>query len=96
MNTMRLAEIPCRIAIKGYQTLISPVMPGACRFEPTCSEYALGAITRFGVLKGGWLALVRMARCNPWGGWGFDPVPDARPACPGPASPAPASPADAR
>lgn len=62
--------------IQGYQYLISPVLPGSCRYEPTCSAYAAEAVARFGALRGGWLALRRLARCHPWGGWGYDPVPD--------------------
>lgn len=46
-----------------------------CRFQPTCSQYAIEAIERFGCLKGSWLAMKRVARCNPFGAWGYDPVP---------------------
>ena len=72
---------PAQVVLKGlvrvYQWTISPYMPGSCRFEPTCSEYAAQAITRHGAVKGGWLSLKRILRCHPWGGWGYDPVPDA-------------------
>lgn len=61
--------------IRFYQTAISPLTPPACRFTPTCSQYALEAIKKYGPLKGGWLALKRILRCNPWGGSGYDPVP---------------------
>ena len=61
--------------IKVYQWVISPILPGTCRYAPTCSEYASEAVTRHGALKGGWLALKRILRCHPWGGWGYDPVP---------------------
>jgi putative membrane protein insertion efficiency factor len=61
--------------IRGYQRTLSRVLPPACRFEPTCSEYALEAIGRHGALRGTWLALRRLARCTPWGGSGVDPVP---------------------
>jgi putative membrane protein insertion efficiency factor len=70
-----------RVLIRGYQLLISPVLhflagPAAgCRFTPTCSEYFLQAVETHGVLRGGWLGLRRLARCNPWGGQGHDPVP---------------------
>ena len=63
--------------IRLYQLAISPFVPPRCRFLPTCSEYAIDALSRHGVLVGGWLALRRLARCHPWGGWGYDPVPDA-------------------
>lgn len=74
---MKLASMLVRGLIRGYQLFISPVMPGTCRFDPTCSQYALEAVARFGAVKGGWLALRRIGRCHPWGGWGYDPVPDA-------------------
>lgn len=62
-------------AVRGYQRLISPVLPPACRYQPTCSAYALEAIERHGALRGSWLAIRRLARCTPWGGSGYDPVP---------------------
>jgi putative membrane protein insertion efficiency factor len=58
-----------------YRYCISPLTPASCRFTPTCSQYAIEAIKKHGVLKGGWLALKRIARCHPWGGNGADPVP---------------------
>ncbi len=61
--------------VRGYQLLISPIMPGSCRYQPTCSGYALEALGRHGAIKGGWLAIRRISRCHPWGGWGYDPVP---------------------
>ena len=61
--------------IRFYQVAISPWTPAACRFQPTCSSYALEAIERHGALRGGWLALRRIGRCHPWGGQGYDPVP---------------------
>ncbi len=61
--------------VRGYQLLISPVLPGSCRFYPTCSSYAIEALGHHGALKGGWLALRRITRCHPWGGSGLDPVP---------------------
>ena len=72
--------------IYGYRTLVSPFTPGSCRYAPTCSAYALEAVGRFGAVKGGWLAVRRIARCHPWGESGYDPVPDAptaRPTCRG-------------
>ena len=69
-----LAILPIRL----YQLGISPLLPPSCRFVPTCSAYAIEAITRHGLLRGGWLTLCRLARCHPWGGSGYDPVPPAR------------------
>jgi zinc transport system substrate-binding protein len=63
------------IPIRFYQGAISPFTPAACRHVPTCSEYSIEAIKKYGPLKGGWLALKRIGRCNPWGTSGFDPVP---------------------
>ncbi len=75
MRAGRMAGMVLRILIRGYQLLLSPVLPGACRFYPTCSEYATGAVARWGALRGGWLAVKRIGRCHPWGDAGFDPVP---------------------
>lgn len=61
--------------LKFYKGAISPYLPNACRFEPTCSVYAMEAITKYGALKGGWLALKRLLRCNPFCKGGYDPVP---------------------
>lgn len=61
--------------IRAYQRYISPLLPPSCRFGPTCSEYGLQAIQRFGALKGGWLTLRRVTSCHPFGQHGFDPVP---------------------
>ena len=58
-----------------YRTCISPLLPPACRYTPTCSQYAKEAIIKYGPFKGGWLAFKRILRCNPWGGSGYDPVP---------------------
>jgi putative membrane protein insertion efficiency factor len=61
--------------IRAYQIAISPVMSPACRYEPSCSTYAVVAIERYGVLRGSWLAVRRLFRCHPLGGFGMDPVP---------------------
>ncbi|HEV2500854.1 MAG TPA: membrane protein insertion efficiency factor YidD [Terriglobia bacterium] len=62
--------------IRVYQVFISPALPSACRFYPTCSEYAREAIENWGVWRGSWLALRRLARCHPLGEHGIDPVPE--------------------
>ena len=60
---------------KGWQHGPSKVLPPSCRFQPSCSAYAITAIRRYGAAKGGWLATKRICRCHPWGGQGPDPVP---------------------
>lgn len=65
----------CISMIRFYQRHISPLTPPACRFTPTCSQYTLEAIQKYGALKGCWLGLKRICRCHPWGGSGYDPVP---------------------
>ncbi len=62
-------------AIRGYQVLISPWLPASCRYQPTCSEYAVRAVRRFGAVRGSWMAARRLSRCHPFGSQGFDPVP---------------------
>ena len=71
----RMLRTLCGFPIRVYQRCISPVLPPACRYYPTCSAYAVEAVMTHGVLRGGWLALKRLARCHPWGGSGYDPVP---------------------
>lgn len=63
------------ILIRFYQRCISPLTPPACRFVPSCSQYTVEAIQKHGPIKGLWLAIKRICRCNPWGGSGYDPVP---------------------
>lgn len=58
-----------------YRGAISPMLPPSCRFTPTCSQYAVEAVLRHGILRGTYLALRRILRCHPWGGSGYDPVP---------------------
>ncbi|MEZ7838484.1 MAG: membrane protein insertion efficiency factor YidD [Flavobacteriales bacterium] len=63
------------ILIKFYQRIISPWTPSSCRYTPTCSTYAVDALKKYGLRKGGLLALKRIGSCHPWGGDGYDPVP---------------------
>lgn len=63
------------LVIRGYQRFISPALPPSCRFYPSCSQYALEAVTRYGAIKGTWLATRRLVRCHPFHPGGFDPVP---------------------
>lgn len=63
--------------VRLYRAAVSPLLPPACRYTPTCSRYAEEAIGRFGPARGAWLALRRLLRCHPWGGRGWDPVPAA-------------------
>jgi len=67
---------PLLVLVCLYRLAISPWLGNNCRFEPTCSEYALEALRQHGAFRGTWLAARRIARCHPWGGSGYDPVPD--------------------
>jgi putative membrane protein insertion efficiency factor len=73
---MRLDKLICIGLIRLYQYGISPILPRTCRYAPSCSEYAREAIERHGAICGCWLAARRLLRCHPWGGHGYDPVPD--------------------
>ena len=61
-------------ALKGYKLFLSPLLPSACRYRPTCSEYMLDAVEQYGVLRGVWLGLKRLGRCHPFHQGGYDPV----------------------
>ena len=72
---LKILSYPFILLIKIYQRVISPVLGPQCRFTPTCSNYALEAFKKYGVFKGGWLAIKRISKCHPWGKSGYDPVP---------------------
>lgn len=75
---MKITLLPKKfmlLLVRFYKREISPMLPPSCRFTPTCSEYAMQAIEKYGALKGGWLALRRILRCNPFHKGGYDPVP---------------------
>jgi len=75
-----------RLPVRFYRRFLSPRLPPLCRYEPSCSAYAMVALERHGALRGGWLTLSRLARCQPFGGRGYDPVPPL-PSPEGPLSP---------
>ncbi|HTQ28008.1 MAG TPA: membrane protein insertion efficiency factor YidD [Puia sp.] len=72
---LRILSLPFMALIKLYQWIISPWLGPNCRFVPSCSQYAMEALRKYGLFKGGWLALKRISRCHPGGGHGYDPVP---------------------
>lgn len=75
---VRLASVPVagvKAAVRFYRRWISPMTVPHCRFRPTCSEYALMVLEEFGLIRGGWLALKRLARCHPFSAGGIDPAP---------------------
>jgi len=72
---LEILSLPFIFLIRIYQLIISPWLGPKCRFTPTCSHYALDAFKKYGPFKGLWLTVKRIARCDPWGGSGYDPVP---------------------
>lgn len=73
-----MTQLPSKLVIlifTFYQRVISPILPNACRYHPTCSAYGIEAVKKYGAIKGSWLAIKRIGRCNPWGGHGIDSVP---------------------
>ncbi|HWB24951.1 MAG TPA: membrane protein insertion efficiency factor YidD [Chitinophagaceae bacterium] len=72
---LKIISYPFILLIKIYQYGISPMLGPKCRFTPTCSQYAVEALKKHGLFKGGWLALKRISKCHPGGGSGYDPVP---------------------
>lgn len=72
---LQLLSWPLRLLVWLYKYTISPLLPNACRYSPTCSDYMLQALKIWGPFKGTWLGIKRISRCHPWGGHGHDPVP---------------------
>lgn len=75
LNFNHIITFPLVFLVKIYQWGISPLLPKNCRYEPTCSHYMVEALQTHGIFKGLWLGIKRIARCHPWGGSGYDPVP---------------------
>jgi putative membrane protein insertion efficiency factor len=73
---LKILALPFIFLIRIYQVVISPMLGPKCRFTPTCSHYATEALKKHGVFKGTWLSIKRISRCHPWGGSGYDPVPE--------------------
>ncbi|MFC5044468.1 membrane protein insertion efficiency factor YidD [Aquimarina hainanensis] len=80
----KIAALPFIVLVRGYQKFISPLTPATCRYHPTCSQYTIEALQKHGVFRGSWLSVKRIFSCHPWGGSGYDPVPepkDDKPKC---------------
>ncbi|MCH4830988.1 MULTISPECIES: membrane protein insertion efficiency factor YidD [Flavobacterium] len=75
MNLKKILILSLVFLVRIYQYIISPLMPAACRYQPTCSQYMVDALKKHGPLKGLWLGSKRILRCHPWGGSGYDPIP---------------------
>jgi len=76
MKKLRIyLSLPFILLIRLYQVTISPWLGSKCRFTPTCSQYGIESLKKYGPLKGLWFTVKRIVRCNPWGGHGYDPVP---------------------
>lgn len=73
---LKILTYPFIFLVRIYQYLISPLTPATCRYTPTCSQYTIEALKKHGLVKGGKLAVKRIFSCHPWGGSGYDPVPD--------------------
>ncbi|MFI3248155.1 MAG: membrane protein insertion efficiency factor YidD [Rikenellaceae bacterium] len=71
----KIMIMPLLAVVYFYRYCISPYTPPSCRYTPTCSQYALQALRKYGAFKGSWLTIKRLARCHPWGGSGYDPLP---------------------
>lgn len=81
-----MTHLPVRVLIflvELYRHTISPLRLPTCRFTPTCSQYAVDALTEYGLIRGSWLTLIRLGKCGPWHRGGWDPIPERRPQAPG-------------
>ncbi len=74
----KILIFPFIVLVRFYQVAISPYTPNSCRYSPTCSHYTVEALQKHGLFKGGWLSIKRITSCNPWGGSGYDPVPEKK------------------
>ncbi len=72
---MKIFSLILIAIINLYKFILSPILPNSCRYYPTCSSYAIEALKKHGAIKGSWLSIKRILKCNPWGGSGYDPVP---------------------
>ena len=72
----KIITSPLILLIRGYQLVISPLLGSNCRFMPTCSEYAIESLKAYGLIKGTFLTVKRIGKCHPWGGHGYDPIPN--------------------
>ncbi len=71
----KILIFPLIFIVKIYQSIISPLFPPTCRYKPTCSEYAIQSLKKYGLIKGVYLSIKRVVNCHPWGGSGYDPIP---------------------
>ena len=78
MSFKSILTYPLVLLVQFYQLAISPYTPSTCRYEPSCSQYTLEALKKRGLFVGSWLSLKRIFSCNPWGGSGYDPVPEKK------------------
>jgi putative membrane protein insertion efficiency factor len=74
----KILIFPFVVLVRFYQVAISPYTPASCRYDPTCSHYTVEALQKHGLFHGGWLAIKRISSCHPWGGQGYDPVPEKK------------------
>ena len=74
----KILIFPFVVLVRFYQVAISPYTPASCRYDPTCSHYTVEALQKHGLFQGGWLAIKRISSCHPWGGQGYDPVPEKK------------------